>query len=114
MNDSGIKENKSKRQKNRRNSSKVEQNWTLNPDNYPKESTVQLNGKKTEKSKKASKQSLIRQFKEAIGKIFKGLDIFNRGTITQTNINKWIPEEALYFLGDIFQRIRSQRLNLSN
>jgi hypothetical protein len=54
----------------------------LNPDNYPKESAVRLNGKNTERSKKLSKKSLIKQYKEAIEKIFKGLDIFNRGTIT--------------------------------
>lgn len=53
------------------------------------------------------------KFKSAIAKIFKGLDIFDRGVITETNINKWIPEEALYFLGNIFQKIREERLNLS-
>lgn len=46
-------------------------------------------------------------------KIFKGLDIFNRGRISETNINKWIPESALYFLGKVFQKIRMERLALT-
>ena len=53
------------------------------------------------------------QYGQALDKIFKSLDVFNRGRISQTNINKWIPESALYFLGSIFQKIRQQRLNLN-
>jgi hypothetical protein len=48
-----------------------------------------------------------------VTKIFKGLDIFNRGRISETNINKWIPESALYFLGKVFQKIRMERLALN-
>jgi hypothetical protein len=55
----------------------------------------------------------VLKYKEVVIKIFRGLDIFNRGTISETNINKWIPEEALYFLGNVFQKIRQERLNLS-
>ena len=48
-----------------------------------------------------------------MGKIFRLLDIFNRGKISETNINKWIPEAALYFLGSVFQKIKAGRLTLS-
>ena len=57
---------------------------------------------------------LENRFREAINKIFKLLDIFNRGKISETNINKWIPESALYFLGSIFQNIKLKRLSLSS
>jgi hypothetical protein len=40
------------------------------------------------------------------------LDIFNRGKISEVNINKWISESALYFLGTAFQTIRQKRLIL--
>lgn len=52
------------------------------------------------------------QYSQAIEKIFKGLDVFNRGRISETNINKWIPESALYFLGSVFQKIRQERMTL--
>ena len=53
------------------------------------------------------------EFREALGKTFRLLDIFNRGKISQVNINKWLPESALYFLGKPFQQIRCERLCLT-
>jgi hypothetical protein len=41
------------------------------------------------------------------------LDIFNKGIISEVNINKWVPEPALYFLGKVFQKIRSDRLSIN-
>ena len=52
-------------------------------------------------------------YNQALDKIFKCLDIFNRGRISEANINKWIPESALYFLGSVFQKMRQERLVLT-
>jgi hypothetical protein len=60
-----------------------------------------------------SNKKYLADFKQAIDKIFKSLDVFNRGKISETNINKWIPESSLYFLGRVFQRIRQERLTLT-
>lgn len=43
-------------------------------------------------------------------KVFHVLDIFSRGSISEANINRWVPEAALYFLGSVFQKIRVFRI----
>ena len=37
------------------------------------------------------------------------MDFFNKGVIGEANINRWMPESALYFLGNVFLKIRRER-----
>jgi len=48
-----------------------------------------------------------------VTKVFNILDIFSRGTISEANISRWVPEAALYFLGSVFQKIRNLRISLT-
>ena len=46
------------------------------------------------------------RFLMATKKLFRSLDFFNKGFIGEANIDKWMPESALYFLGNVFLKIR--------
>ena len=50
------------------------------------------------------------EFDDAIEKVFRVMDIFSKGIISEANVNKWVPEPALYFLGSVFQKIRNSRM----
>ena len=56
---------------------------------------------------------LRNKFDVAIHKIFRSMDLFSRGVISDACINKWIPEAALYFLGSVFQKIKHAHLVLT-
>ena len=49
----------------------------------------------------------------ALAKLYKSLDLFNRGTITELNINSRIDPTALAFCSSVFRKIKEDRLTLT-
>lgn len=60
-------------------------------------------------NKNKQSQELECLFSKAVAKIFKAMDFFGRGSISEANISNYIPSYGLYFLGSVFHAIRGNR-----
>ena len=54
-----------------------------------------------------------KQFLEAVAKTFRAMDSGNRGLISDDNIDKDVPEPALYFLGEIFLAMKQKKMTVT-
>lgn len=96
-----------KRKKKQCNKSVVEKKSTIKNISQVKESNIKQD------ELQRVEEVLGVSFAQALRKTFKMMDIFNRGKISEANINKWVPESLLYFLGKPLQKIRQDRLTLT-
>jgi len=60
-------------------------------------------------NKNKKNQQLECLFHQTVAKIFKTMDLFGRGSISEANISNYIPSYGLYFLGSVFHAIRGNR-----
>lgn len=97
-----------KRKKKQCNNSVVQKKSTIKNISQVKESNI-----KQDDGLQRVEEVLGVSFAQALRKTFKMMDIFNRGKISEANINKWVPESLLYFLGKPLQKIRQDRLTLT-